>query len=232
MIKAWSFSRLSEFEKCKLRAKLLFIDKLEEPKRPLPPGKTEYANDRGTRVHTAAEAFVRGGIELIEELHKFRPEFEKLREQYAQGLVSLEEEWAFNDAWQPTGWFSADCWARIKCDATVLAEDRHLVVIDHKTGKKTGNEIKHAEQMALYQLAAFLRNPEIEKVTVELWYLDQDDLSRSVYTREQGMRHLKRFNERGLAMTTEEDFQPNPNPYTCRFCMFGPKGSGVCTVGV
>ena len=79
-IDAWSYSRLSTFEQCKLRAKLAYIDRIPEPERPLPPGKTEHANDRGTRVHNAAEMFVQGGIELIPELRSFREEFLRLRE--------------------------------------------------------------------------------------------------------------------------------------------------------
>ena len=56
-IKAWSYSRLADFEQCKLRAKLKYIDRIPEPARPLPPGKTEHANDRGTRIHDAGERF-------------------------------------------------------------------------------------------------------------------------------------------------------------------------------
>jgi hypothetical protein len=40
MIKSWSFSRLTDFEKCKFLAKLKNIDKVPEPERPLPAGKT------------------------------------------------------------------------------------------------------------------------------------------------------------------------------------------------
>lgn len=232
-IKSWSFSRLTEFEKCKYRAKLLFLDKIKEPERPLPVGKTEQANDRGTRIHTAAELYIKSEnrIELAPELLAFKEEFDKLRELYAEGKVSLEGEWAFNEAWEPVGWFSSDTWARVKLDAHVLLEPTHALVIDYKTGRKSGNEVKHADQGALYQLSTFLRNPELTKVTVEFWYPDQDDMSRQVYTREQGMRHFKRFNERAVTMTTCEKFPPNPNAYTCKWCFLGPKGSGVCKVG-
>lgn len=231
-IKAWSYTRLENFEKCKFRAKLLYLDKIPEPQRPLKPGQTEQANDRGTRIHLAAEAFVRGGVELIAELSKFRPEFERLRELFAEGKVSLEGEWAFNEAWEPCGFFSDDVWARIKLDAAVMLEPAHAAVIDYKSGRKNGNEVKHADQMSLYQLATFLRNPELERVTVELWYVDQDDLTRQTYTREQGLRYLKNFNKRGLALTVCEEFPPNPNQYTCRFCQYGPKGSSICKVGL
>jgi RecB family exonuclease len=232
-IKTWSYSRLVEFEKCKFRAKLLYLDKIREPERPLPPGKTEQANDRGTRVHTAAELYVQSPqpIELLSELAAFAEEFEQLRTLYQEGKVSLEGEWGYNEGWQPVAWFSDDVWARVKLDALVMLEPDHAVVIDYKTGKKDGNEVKHADQMSLYQLSTFMRYPELEKVTVELWYLDQDALTRQVYTREQGMRHLKNFNKRGLAMTTCTDFPANPNSYTCKWCRLGPRGSGVCKVG-
>ena len=78
-IKAWSYSRLVDFEQCKLRAKLKYIDRIPEPARSLPPGKTEHANDRGTRIHDAAERFVRGGVELLPELKSFSTEFHDLQ---------------------------------------------------------------------------------------------------------------------------------------------------------
>ena len=230
---AWSYSRLSTFEQCKRWAKLAYLDKIPEPPRPLPPGKTEHANDRGTRIHEAAEMFVKGGVDLIEELKAFEEEFHQLRELYETGVVSLETEWAFTENWEPTAWMSKDCWARIKPDALVFSEDgKSATLIDYKSGKKRGNEIKHLEQCQLYQLAAFLRNPDLEVVTTELWYLDQNDMSTVTYTRKQGLRYLKNFENRGRALTTEEDFPPNPNMYSCRWCPFGPKGTGHCTVGI
>ena len=58
---------MTTFEQCKFRAKLQYVDKIPEPERPLPPGKTEHANDRGTRIHDAAENFVNRDINLIPE---------------------------------------------------------------------------------------------------------------------------------------------------------------------
>lgn len=231
-IKAWSYRRLKQFEQCPKRAKLMFVDQVPEPKRELKPGQTEFANDRGTRVHKAAEDHVRNGIELIPELSSFTAEFDRLRQLYGQGRVSLEGDWAFNDAWQPCDWFAPETWTRVKLDAMVMLTDEHAVVVDYKTGRKAGNEVDHADQMQLYQLATLLRNPAITKVTVELWYLDQDELTRTVYTRDQGLKHLRRWNERGMKITQAETFPPRANQYTCRFCPYGPRGSGVCEEGV
>jgi RecB family exonuclease len=226
----WSNSRLNDFEKCKKYFKIKHIDKVPEPPRPLKPGQTEQPNERGTRVHTAGELFVKGGVELVPELHSYAEEFPRLRELYAQGKVSLEGEWAFDDAWRPVGYWSDDVWVRVKLDALVWLNERTVLAIDYKTGKKYGNEFKHAEQMALYQLAVFLKYPEVETVHVELWYVDQDDLTRQVYSRRQGERYIKPYTVRGMAVTTCTDFPPAANQHACRFCYYGQKkGIGLCT---
>lgn len=231
-INAWSFSRLVTFEQCPLRAKLSYIDRIPEPSRPLPPGKTEHANDRGTRIHEAGELYVKDNVELIPELGTFEPEFKRLRELYRQGKVALEGEWAVNKDWEPTHWRSTDAWARIKLDAFVRLSPTEAVVIDYKTGRKFGNEVKHAEQCQLYQLAAFMRHPELEVIHVELWYTDQDELTYMKYTRAQGMRFFNGFNRRGTVITEAEDFPPRPNVFNCKWCPYGPKGTGHCEKGV
>lgn len=232
MIKAWSFSRLAVFEQCPLRAKLAYVDRIPEPERPLPPGKTEHANDRGTRIHEAGELFVRGGVELLPELQSFKAEFHRLRELYAHGKVGLEGEWAVDRDWNPVDWRSSNAWARIKLDAFVRLSETHAVVIDYKTGRKHGNEVKHAEQCQLYQLAAFLRYPELEVIDVELWYTDQNELTHMRYTRAQGLRFFKNFDNRGDRITTAEIFEPKPNMFNCKWCPYGPGGTGHCEKGV
>lgn len=234
-LNAWSYSRLTVFESCRHQAELKFVRKIPEPDRPLPPGKTEHANDRGTRVHEAAEKYVLGGIELIPELESFKPELNALRTLYAAGKVSLEGEWGYTKEWKPTPWMSADVWTRIKLDAIVFLSKTKAVVIDYKTGKRWGNEIKHGEQMQLYQLAAFLRYPDLQEITVELWYTDLNELVSLTYTRAQGMKFLASFTNRGKRMTECEDFPPNPNAFSCRFCPYKPVekgGTGHCSVGV
>jgi hypothetical protein len=232
LIKTWSYSRLAIFEQCKHRAKLAFIDRIPEPPRPLPPGKTEHANDRGTRIHLAAEMYAGGKGQLTVELEPFREEFQELRAQFKSGRATLEGDWAYDTDWVPTAWMSDNAWLRVKCDAMVKLGDDEALVIDYKTGRKFGNEIKHAEQGQLYQLATLMKYPDLEKVTVEFWYLDQDDITKTTYTRSQGMQFYKKFDARGKDITSEVDFPPNPNKFTCRYCPYGPKGTGHCTVGI
>lgn len=232
MLSAWSYSRLIVAEQCLLRAKLAYIDKIPEPERPLPPGKTEHANDRGTRVHEAAEKFVKGGVELLPELHKFRNEFEDLRRLHAEGKVSLEGEWGFDANWQPVGWFDPVVWARVKLDAMVRVAPEHRIVIDYKTGKRAGNEVKHAEQGQLYAVATALRDPDVARVTVEFWYTDLNEFVTTTYERDDVSRYQSKFTDRAIKVTRAAEFPPNPNIFNCRWCPYGPKGTGHCAVGI
>lgn len=234
-ITSGSHSRLSTFKQCHFKAKLAYVDKIPEPQRPLPPGKSEHPNDRGTRIHEAAEKFVMGGVELVDELKPFEVELTQLRAMYSAGKVSLEGEWAYNKDWEPVAWRSSDVWMRIKCDAVAFMSTKHAVVIDYKTGKRFGNEVKHAEQMQLYQLGAFVRYPRLEVVDVELWYTDQNELHPMRFRRDQGMRFAAKIEADMAKMTSEEDFVASPSVYNCRWCPYKPTergGTGHCSVGV
>lgn len=234
-LKSWSHTRLKKFESCNFAAKLAYIDKIPEPERPLPPGRTEHANDRGTRIHEAAEKYVQGGVELIPELSKFRQEFLKARDLYAAGKASTEGDWGYNKDWQPVAWMSADIWVRIKCDLVVHRAISDVVVVDYKSGRRFGNEIAHGEQMQLYVLGTIFRYPKAKTITTELWYIDQDELVTMTYTREQGLRFVANFERRGNLLTACEEFKPNPNVFSCRYCPYKPKalgGTGDCKVGI
>jgi len=238
-ISAGSFSRLDIFSQCKYRAKLAFLDKIKEPDRgpgPLraPNGAAEWHNDRGSRVHDLGEDYITRTIDVLDStLKKFKPEFKKLRKLYPSGTVLTEQLWCFNEAWQPIdGKTYSDIWMRIKTDATVFLSDQEAVVVDYKTGKKFGNEVKHAQQCQLYQLGAFFRFPKLKKITTELWYLDQDEMIQMEFTREKGMKLFSLWNNKNTMMTTATKFPPSPNAYTCKWCPYGPRKTGHCTVGI
>lgn len=233
-ISAWSFSALQVFEQCKFRSKLARIDKIPEPDRGPPPGNlTEWHNDRGNRVHDECENYVRGKGDFPIEASKFGLEIERIKDLFARGKVVMEDMWCFDVNWCVVADDDYDnIWTRIKLDVAVFMTETWAVAIDYKTGKRFGNEVKHAEQVTLYALAMFLRYPKLEKVTAELWYLDQDELASMTFTRKQALRFFKGFNTRGLAMTTCISFPANANAYSCKWCPYGPANSRHCKVGV
>ena len=230
MISSWSHSKLSDFDRCKRMFWLKHDQRIPEPERPLPPGKTEHANDRGTRIHDNCEGYVRGDHDALppEADKHFGYQLDLLRTMYTDGMVSLEGEWGMNDDWEPTEWKTA--WLRLKLDAMVMIDPTHAIVIDYKTGKKWNNEVKHAEQLQLYQLVTFLRYPKLEKVTAELWYLDQDEVTSVTFTRAQGLRFKDGFNRRGIAALSQIAYPPNPNIHSCRWCPY--KNTEHCEDGV
>ena len=273
-VNSWSHSKLMDFEKCKKYFWLKHDQRIPEPERPLPPGKTEHANDRGTRVHQSCEDFVTGKAhELCPEAGQhFGFHLDLLRTMYKDGLVSLEGEWGLNRDWASWGW-NGDWvevedpkelglpvkkvkalperglveviyakgkqhflweppWLRMKLDAMVMHDETTATVIDYKTGRKFGNEVKHAEQLQLYQLATFLRYPKLETVFAELWYLDQNETTSQKFSRTMGLRFRDKFSKRGDALTSCTDFPANPNKFTCKWCQYGPWNGGQCTVGV
>ncbi|PPC99599.1 MAG: hypothetical protein CTY35_03410 [Methylotenera sp.] len=222
-IKSWSYSRLLDFEMCNYRAQLKYVDRI--------PEEQGEAAERGTMIHQLAEDFVRGKIKKLPvELLKFSDEFLALRQRYLEKAVSLEGEWGFDKDWNVSGYKEA--WVRIKLDARIQKSPKHSIVVDYKTGKRFGNEIKHGEQVVLYGLAELLRQPEVELVDVELWYLDVDVLISTQFTREQLMRFLPSFEKRGLKITTATTFPPNPNEFSCKWCPFSPNKGGQCQYGL
>lgn len=242
-IQSWSFSSLQVYEECAYRSKLARVDKIPEPVRETPPaGMTEWPHERGTRVHDNAEMYVRGEvIEPCSELKHFIPELNHLKTLYEANMVEMEEMWCYNIDWECVDEERIeDIWLRVKLDAAVFTGDNRAVVVDYKTGKKAGNEVKHAEQGQLYAVGTFMRFPEIEQVDVEFWYIDHDMLTQQTYTRTAGLMFWKRFNERGLRMTSDNEFDANPNKWSCRFCPYNKPenankwvtGNGACQFGV
>lgn len=239
-IKAWSFSALSTFETCPLRSKYQKLDKVPELSRP-GPASGEHANDRGTRIHDNLEQYVRGKAELTKELILFKEDIDAIKPFFAVDQVELEGMWCFNNAWVPVHEQDySNIWLRVKLDVFVLLSDTRAVVIDLKTGKRYGNEVKHAQQTQLYALASFLRFPDLQEITTELWYPDVDELASMEFTRTQGLRFFKSFNDRGTLMTSTTDFKPKPSQSACMFCPYAAKESsnrwvnksGHCPYGV
>jgi RecB family exonuclease len=223
-IKSWSYSRLLDFEQCPYRAFLKIVERLPDPSTP--------AADRGTQIHTAAENYVNGSGDLVSEMNDFAAEFASLRDLYKEGKVSLEGEWALNKDWEPCDWKDRSAWSRMKLDACVFMNKTTACVIDYKTGKKYGNEIKHAEQGQLYALGVFVRYPQIQQAEVEFWYLDQNDILPARYTRAEAINLMRAFEKRARAMTTATEFPPNPNIFTCKWCPYSPRAGGQCKAGV
>ena len=229
---SWSFSRLSDFSKCRFMYKLKYLDKVPEPERVLRKGQVEFANDRGTRVHSNIEEYVRGEHDaLCDEANKhFGVHIDFLRHQYEAGNVEMEESWAYDRDWEVADWDTG--WLRMKIDALVHVSKYDAFIVDFKTGRHAGNEVGHASQLHLYAASTFLRYPELEEVSVADWYLDHDLITEKVLTRDQALRFKPGFDKQGKTLTDCKDFPTNANRFSCRWCCYSQEGTGHCQVGV
>lgn len=232
-VKAWSFSTLKKFENCQWAVKLGKVDKIYV--------ESGEAAQRGTLIHDGCEAWVRGKIPELPadgrtKFDAFAADFAQLREDFRAGKVSLEDDWGIRKDWSPCDWDDPELWGRAKLDGFVKENDNSCVIIDYKTGKKFGNEMKHADQGLSYALHAMHRYPELDVFKVEFWYLDEGVKMIRSFNRRQLSMLLLRYHNRAVKLTTTRDFIPSANAHTCRFCEYGCNtnrdgvayGNGAC----
>lgn len=217
-VPAWSYSTLSDFEKCPYKVWLAKVDKIPQPKHP--------AAERGTEIHKLAEDYVRGEIgELPKELSKFTKEFEELRFLFGEGKVEVEGDWGFDKEWAPCGWLAPTVWGRMKLDAKVEESETSARAIDYKTGRKFGNEVPHGQQAMIYAVGTFMRYPSLQFVQTEFWYLDHGQTTTQRYSREEAMLFLDGITQRALALTECVDFPPRPSKFACQWCAYAKDGN-------
>lgn len=215
-LSAWSFSRYNDYQRCPAFFKYKHIDKLPVPDHP--------AMARGKEIHEKAAGFLQGTLnELPEELSWFDDMMIELR-----GMDPIvEQQWGFDRKWQPTGWFANDTWLRVVLDAGVVYDDNTGVVVDHKTGKKYGD---NQEQMELFALAFMQRYPQTREVETRLWYLDSGDEEIAEFTADQKRELREKWEKRIAPMMGDKTFAARPNSF-CKICPFSASNSGPCQFG-
>ncbi|CAM3559097.1 RecB family exonuclease [Parendozoicomonas haliclonae] len=209
-IRTWSVSSIQVFEDCPYRIYLSKVKKCPEP-----PAE---ALERGSRIHELLENFVMGHTEedTLGEVKYFIDEAKRFREGYAEGKVIVEDDWAYNTQWEPTGWVADDTWGRMKLDIMVFEDETSAEINDWKTGKKY--PMKAGFQGMVYALGAFARYPKLEFIKSRFLYVDKGDTFEKTYTRGRMDSLKERINLRALALTTETHFPPKPAKWSCRFC--------------
>jgi hypothetical protein len=209
---SWSYSRLTLWEQCPLRAKLRHLDKLPEPSSP--------QMDRGSMIHQLAQDYTEHKCETIaDELKPFVRQFDLLRRVQAK----CEGQWGFTATWKPCDWFARGIWLRVKCDAVYLQDDGVLVIVDHKTGRIYDD---HRDQLELYAVAGFVRYP-VERIRAEDWYIDQDAATQEEFSRDELPELQQRWECRVKPYFNDMIFAARPGPH-CRYCTFSKAAGGPC----
>ncbi len=230
MIAAWSYSRYSTYKLCPLKAKLAFLDKIQQP------SSAQMA--RGLDVHTGIENYIKGNGKLPDEVREMKKFFKKLKKQYARPSngMAVEENWGFDKNWKPVPWNDwSNCVMRVKLDCSTHQDDTTLEIYDWKTGKfKEDQNDVYMEQMELQSLAAMIRNPHVQKVIPKLVYVDAQMIYPTEelhFTRGDIERLKSLWGHRTEPMLSDTIFAPRPNNL-CGWCHYRKdnalNGGGQC----
>ncbi len=219
---AWSYSRLADYEMCPAKFAYKHIIKI-------PEGSNE-AFVRGNAVHKLAERYVNKelGPEPAPELASFGALFKML---YADNAgVMTEQQWAFTEKWEVTGWFAKPpkmAWVRNIVDLAINHGDGHVTLVDYKTGKKYDTNEDQVEQ---FGMSAFLRFPEVRTVETRLWYLDSGEEVTRNMTRDTLTSLKAKWKTRTEPMFNDRIFAPRKNS-KCKWCAFSGNAGGPCRAG-
>jgi RecB family exonuclease len=222
LLTAWSYSRLSTYEKCALQAKLKYIDKLPEP--------PSDALERGSEAHDVLAQYLRGDRPESAEIPGWA-HFGSLLSDLRALEPQVEQQWGFNRAWEPTGWFGKDTWFRSVLDAALVYGDDIGDVIDFKTGKPYPQDT--AKQAELYAISMVRRYPALTHVTVRFWYVDPAQRgAEAVYrfSREQAEAAVSKWEKKAERMLSDEIMAPRPGEH-CKWCPFAKTKGGPCKYG-
>jgi RecB family exonuclease len=224
---AWSYSRLSAYEKCALQARFKYIDKLPEP--------PSEALERGAEVHDTLAQYLRGDLPLE---NPYGPStipgwtyFSKLLNDLRALEPQVEQQWGFSRAWEPVGWFGKDTWFRSVLDVSLVYADDTFDVVDHKTGKPYAADTE--KQAELYAISMVRRYPALTHGTVRFWYLDPAQKgAEAVYrfSRDQAEAAMPKWEKKAERMLSDEIMAPRPGEH-CKRCPFAKMKGGPCKYG-
>jgi len=228
-IKAWSFNRLLQFEACPHRS---FLDIIQ--KAPTPDYDATHPMVRGRMIHTEVEEYITGKTDKFPSTgKKLKALLTECQTMIQKGQGTAEEQWAFTENWDRVGWYDETVWVRMATDVFLSYSDDAAAIIDWKTGKSFGNEVKYMQQMQLYAVGAFMLYPKLEYIDVTLGFLDDGKERTKPFERGDKINKLLlRFTERARKMTTAVDFRLKPSAMNCKYCPFGPTGTKACIYGV
>ena len=182
--------------------------------------ESSAALDRGNAIHKAIEHYIWHG-EWECEVEPELPEY--IKEQLDVLAFSFddkitEQTWRFDWQFMPDEegpiWVIADYVA-------LYNNGRNAIVIDHKTGKRWGNEVKHSQQARVLALATFAMFPQVKEVNVQFLYFDDKSMGPiKKYRRDRDLARirndwLKKFSD----ACNKEHYHTKPG-WWCKYCPY------------
>lgn len=220
--KAWSFSRLTDWEKCPAAAAWSHLYKL---------GKFQNsAMVRGRAVHDSIDKFHLGKGKFPPECVSFKPELNKLKK--LKPILGEKAKWGFDSLWKPIAFFDMERqWLRTIVDAAVMNTKKSALVVDYKTGQHRPYEvIKYKRQLKLYAPATFIQFPKAQQVDTRLWFTDAGQEETEVFDRSDLPKLIEYWNDTAAPMLADRKLKAKPSESACQWCNHRASKGGPCKV--
>lgn len=200
----WSYSSLALYKQCPKKYFHLRIAKdFKEP-------ETE-ALSYGTKVHEAAEFYIRDGKPIPPEFSYMQGLLDRLNNLPGEKLC--EYKMGLSRDLSPVGFFDKDVWWRGIADLVVLDNDRAFLV-DYKTGKSS--RYADTKQLEILSLALFKHFPQLKKVKAGLLFVVAQDFVKVDYEN-QPQAWVRWLEDTGQMEASYEADVWNAKPnFTCR----------------
>lgn len=191
--------------------------------------------ERGTNLHDWIESYLQGRLQVLPADVKHHREYiDEVRTLRESGMTIMTEvPWYFERQYIPCT--KEERRIIVKSDLFYFVSPTAGVLDDWKTGRRDGNEAKHARQLKRYAIAAFMRYPDLQYMTCSARYLDKNDIFTRGYTREQAMAFFKTEENLLRRYFFDRKCMPKPNRINCKGCDSNkPDEEGVyeCDYGV
>jgi hypothetical protein len=236
---SWSLSAIGCYEKCQLKAKFKYVDKIKE-------ARSESAS-RGVGYHSDIENYLTGGVDhLPEGLSYYESWLKEVKkyEIYPEKKISLYRDW------NPSPWDGPGVYLKAVLDLLVVRRSQllegspegaaeantrneqtpatELIIYDWKTGKIYPD---HDDQKSLYSVAAFAEFPSVLSVRAIHVYIDLRQLREKTFHRDQMHELRNTWDGRAAkfleAVRNPEGMIPNPG-FHCRWCGYSAAKGGPC----
>ena len=213
-----SYSALTSFESCPLSYKLYYLDGHKETG-PKP------AAERGTRLHTACERFLKNEIPITAlsiDFRKIKDVLHDLKLKNAQA----EAVWLCDDHGNPQE--VEDEHTRFKAIVDIHhVEHSVLYIYDLKSGRRYP---EHDDQLQAYATLGFGKYPDVESVVVAALYLEGMG-PLTMYDRPIASHLSKFWKARWDKLFAAEEYPATPSVDACQWCPYRASKMGLCVYG-
>ena len=208
---AWSYSSVNTFKQC---PKKYYHLKVAKDVKDRGNAATAY----GSRVHSAAEKYIRDGKPLEREYKFLQGTLDAFNsiegDKHCEIRLGVSKD---GEAFKPAKFFGGDVWYRGIADLLIINEDK-AYLIDYKTSKNA--KYADTKQLDLVAAALFVHYPQVKKIKSALAFVVSNDLIQKVHTADMRDSYFETFADELERLEVAQDnnvWNANSSPL-CGWC--------------